>query len=67
MSPRPFPLKLEKSTSEKKEVNPVELTPCPSWWSRGELNPRPPECDSGALPTELLPPFFYDFTVGLSS
>ncbi len=27
-------------------------------WSRGESNPRPPECDSGALPTELLPRFF---------
>ena len=24
-------------------------------WSRRESNPRPLECDSGALPTELLP------------
>ncbi len=24
-------------------------------WSRPELNRRPPECDSGALPSELLP------------
>ncbi len=24
-------------------------------WSKGELNPWPPECGSGALPTELLP------------
>ncbi len=23
------------------------------WWTVGESNPRPPECDSGALPTEL--------------
>ena len=25
------------------------------WWSRGESNPRPLECDSSALPTELRP------------
>lgn len=23
------------------------------WWTVGGSNPRPPECDSGALPTEL--------------
>jgi hypothetical protein len=23
-------------------------------WNNGESNPRPPECESGALPTELL-------------
>ncbi len=26
-----------------------------NWWSRRESNPRPPECHSGALPTELRP------------
>jgi hypothetical protein len=26
-----------------------------SWWSRWGSNPRPPECHSGALPTELRP------------
>ena len=25
------------------------------WWRVGELNSRPPECHSGALPTELTP------------
>src|SRR5918996_5994712 len=25
------------------------------WWSRGESNPRPLECDSSALPAELRP------------
>ena len=25
------------------------------WWSRGESNPRPPQCHCGALPTELRP------------
>src|SRR3546814_21169696 len=25
------------------------------WWSRRESNPRPLECDSSALPTELRP------------
>ena len=28
---------------------------CKKIWSKGELNPWPPECGSGALPTELLP------------
>src|SRR6516164_10276661 len=26
-----------------------------SWWSQGESNPRPLECHSSALPTELWP------------
>ena len=25
------------------------------WWRRRGLNPRPPRCERGALPTELLP------------
>src|SRR5262245_41148774 len=29
--------------------------PLKNWWSRWELNPRPLECDSSALPTELRP------------
>ena len=29
--------------------------PCEEWWSGRELNPRPLECDSSALPTELPP------------
>src|SRR5437762_11276129 len=29
--------------------------PQPNQWSRGESNPRPLECDSSALPTELRP------------
>ena len=27
-----------------------------SWWSQGDLNPRPLECHSSALPAELWPP-----------
>ena len=27
---------------------------------RRDLNPRPPEPQSGALPTELRPPYIYD-------
>jgi hypothetical protein len=27
------------------------------WWSQGESNPRPLECHSSALPTELWPHF----------
>lgn len=30
----------------------------PPEWSRAESNRRPPDCDSGALPTELLPQNF---------
>src|SRR5689334_17017400 len=25
------------------------------WWSRRDSNPRPPRCERGALPAELLP------------
>ena len=28
---------------------------CQAWWSWGDSNPRPPQCDCGALPTELQP------------
>ncbi len=24
------------------------------WWTRGDSNPRPPRCERGALPAELL-------------
>ena len=27
-----------------------------TWWSRWGSNPRPPDCEPGALPVELLPP-----------
>src|SRR5262245_39805550 len=45
-------------------IRPVPLSPvsCPpgrcgseGWWSQGESNPRPLECHSSALPTELWP------------
>ena len=29
------------------------------WWSRWESNPRPPDCEPSALPTELLPHGLY--------
>ncbi len=31
--------------------------PHSEWWSRRDLNPRPPGCKPGALPPELRPPF----------
>jgi hypothetical protein len=36
--------------SSRQLANPSKL-----WWRRGDSNSRPPECDSGALPTELRP------------
>ena len=30
-------------------------TNCPQWWSQAGSNRRPPECKSGALPSELWP------------
>jgi hypothetical protein len=37
------------------------------WWSRRDLNPRPPRCERGALPAELLPhcqvEFYAEMTV----
>ena len=33
----------------------ISFFPAPDWWSRSESNRRPPECKSGALPTELRP------------
>ena len=32
-----------------------DFTPSSKWWRRRELNPRPPQCHCGALPTELRP------------
>src|SRR5262249_14106255 len=37
------------------DPRPDRLTPQRCKWSRRELNPRPLECDSSALPTELRP------------
>jgi hypothetical protein len=36
-----------RKTDERKEKK--------RWWRRRGLNPRPPRCERGALPTELLP------------
>ncbi len=33
------------------------------WWSRRDSNPRPPRCERGALPTELLPHDIADIRV----
>src|SRR5260370_20300184 len=33
----------------KNNVSPFEI-----WWTRGDSNPRPPHCERGALPAELL-------------
>jgi hypothetical protein len=33
-------------------------TSCSNWWSRRGSNPRPPHCERGALPAELLPHTF---------
>jgi hypothetical protein len=35
------------------------------WWSQGESNPRPLECHSSALPTELWPHFARDWGNGV--
>jgi hypothetical protein len=32
--------------SKEKGADRSKLAPFRFWWSRGELNPRPPECDS---------------------
>lgn len=37
------------------------LTSCP-WWTRRGSNPRPPDCEPGALPVELRAHISYDFS-----
>ena len=39
-----------RSTSKKSPLFTKKI-----WWSRRDLNPRPPRCERGALPAELLP------------
>lgn len=31
----------------------------PYWWTVGESNPRPLQCECNALPTELTAPIFF--------
>ncbi len=48
----------ENDTRTSKRVKPESPLREPMiWWSRGESNPRPLECDSSALPAELRPHF----------
>ncbi len=41
--------------AQEREPRLCGRAPQVKWWSRWESNPRPLECDSSALPTELLP------------
>src|ERR1043166_7148597 len=42
-------------TFSPKQKGRVHHPPFLIWWSRWDSNPRPLECDSSALPTELRP------------
>ena len=48
--------RLELSTSPLSGARSSHLSYRPIWWSWSGSNRRPPECKSGALPTELQPP-----------
>lgn len=45
-----------RAASRPRMKNPCFLLTSADWWSQGESNPRPLECHSSALPTELWPP-----------
>src|SRR5450631_1920569 len=47
--------RLELSTSPLSGARSSHLSYRPIWWSWSGSNRRPPECKSGALPTELQP------------
>jgi hypothetical protein len=55
--PAQFPhnLGLEAQTLELRGTVNLQVFHGKKWWSRWESNPRPLECDSSALPTELRP------------
>src|ERR1700731_2547321 len=50
--------RLELSPSPLSGARSSHLSYRPIWWSLSGSNRRPPECKSGALPTELQPPDF---------
>ena len=51
----PQPSRLTASGLRPCRTPPQAVRPEMIWWSRRESNPRPLECDSSALPTELRP------------
>ena len=53
--------RLELSTSPLSGARSSHLSYRPIWWSWSGSNRRPPECKSGALPTELQPPDLFRF------
>ena len=52
---RPTSPKQPKPMTCDQRSSPPSWLLAPEWWSRSESNRRPPECKSGALPTELRP------------
>jgi hypothetical protein len=55
--PTPLNAKSSKLTTNLEDLalpGNNDLT-CPSWWSQGGSNSRPPACKAGALPAELWP------------
>lgn len=49
----PYPCRTHPSVGEGVTI-PMSAIPV-KWWSRGESNPWPTDCQPVALPTELLP------------
>src|SRR2546427_1269523 len=50
-----LPMTVRTPPSEGENPRTGEFFTLYQWWSRWESNPRPLECDSSALPTELRP------------
>ncbi len=53
--------RLYQSTEHPVKILSLNRQPIPTsaqWWSQAGSNRRPPECKSGALPSELQPHFF---------
>jgi hypothetical protein len=50
-----LPMTVRTPPSEGENPRTGSSLHCIKWWSRWESNPRPLECDSSALPTELRP------------
>ena len=44
---------IARHTAEATDGRPV-ASPCRGWWTMQDLNLRPPACEAGALPTELI-------------
>ena len=51
-------LSRREALEPKSSVSTNSTTSAKKWGGRWDLNPRQPESQSGALPTELRPPYF---------